>query len=339
MTHFRILVVGSGNFGTCLANHLAKKGESVTILSRNSDVSDFIIRNRMNPHYLKGVQLSDRLHALSLSESPNIDGFNMVVLTTPTQFLRQTLCTLGPKINRSAIVVCASKGIEMTTLQFPSAIVKELAKQITEENIAVLSGPSFAVEIANEEPTSVSIASTDLTSAQKAQGVFHSGSFRAYTSQDPVGLEVAGALKNVVALASGAAKSLGMQNNALASLLTRGLAEITRVGVALGANPATFAGLGGVGDLFLTCTSEKSRNFSVGYQVGKGKTLEQIIENLGSVAEGISTTKSAYNLARKLDIDTPIIDTVYNVLYEKKPLHSAVANLFSREMKAEITYP
>lgn len=339
MSNCRILVLGSGNFGTALALHLSKKGEDVTILTRHDMVARSINENHVNPKYLSQISLPANLKAISSEQSADLNTFGMIVLAVPTQFLRTSLESIADTINEDAIIVCASKGIEIGTLQFPMTIVEEVLPQINSKQLSILSGPSFAIEVAQAAPTSVSIASIDESTSKTVQKTFHTKNFRAYTSNDPMGLEVAGALKNVVALASGATKGMGMENNAWAALLTRGLAEITRVGMALGCSPVTFSGLGGVGDLFLTCTSEKSRNFRVGFGIGKGQDFVDVIKNLGSVAEGVTTAKSAYQLSQRLKVDTPIINTVYSVIYEKKPLQIAVAELLEREMKPEITYP
>ena len=201
----------------------------------------------------------------------------------------------------------------------------------------ILSGPSFAVEIMGGQPTCVSLASRDAERCLQAQYLCHTPLFRCYTSDDPVGLETAGALKNVIAIAAGAAAGLGYQQNSQAALMTRGLAEMTRIGLAMGANPITFNGLGGVGDLFLTCTSRKSRNYTVGFRLGQGENLDHIIESVGSVAEGVTTAKAANTLADKLGVDAPIIREVYAVLYKGKDIHDTIIDLLNRTPKPEIT--
>jgi glycerol-3-phosphate dehydrogenase len=232
-------------------------------------------------------------------------------------------------------MVCAAKGIELGTQRLPKDIIADVLGAEHGDNAVFLSGPSFASEIAARQPTCVAVASKDARRAAWAQELFHAVHFRVYTSDDPIGLEVAGALKNVVAIAAGATVGIGFQMNSRAALITRGLAELTRIGAALGANPLTFKGLGGVGDLFLTCTSEKSRNFMVGYRLGRGEALAEVQRTLGSVAEGVATTKAAFELSQRLGVDVPIIHETYNVLYEGKPIAQAVMDLLTREAKPE----
>jgi glycerol-3-phosphate dehydrogenase (NAD(P)+) len=204
------------------------------------------------------------------------------------------------------------------------------------DNLVALSGPSFAIEVAKRLPTAVTMASLNKDRAVWGQRVFHSPYFRVFTSSDPKSLEVAGALKNIIAIAAGACDGFGYQANSRAALITRGLAEMTRAGVAYGANPLTFNGLSGVGDLFLTCTSQKSRNYRVGYRLGQGEKLENIVQSLGSVAEGVATTKAAYQLSLDMNVDMPITKEVYRVLYEAKPIKEAVLALLNRDAKDEI---
>lgn len=335
----KIVVLGGGNFGTCLAQHLAHKGHEVVIWSIEEDVVSGINKNHKNPKYLKTIELSQNISATSDLNNIAYDGFSVIVNAVPTQFMRSVLSQLKGKITHDHLMVCASKGIEIGTHALPGQIISESLSPEISKNAVFLSGPSFAIEVAQRLPTAVSAASEVLSRAEDAQNVFHDSFFRVYTSEDPTGLEVSGALKNVVAIAAGAAKGLGMQANSSAALLTRGLAEITRIGVKLGANPLTFKGLAGVGDLFLTCTSEKSRNFTVGFRLGKGEKLKDIVENLGSVAEGVTTTKAAFQLANDLGVDSPITKQVYLVLYEDKPIQQAVMDLINRDPKAEIELP
>jgi glycerol-3-phosphate dehydrogenase len=259
---------------------------------------------------------------------------SVIVQATPTQTMREVLSLVKPFWRKELLLICAAKGIELGTLQLPSEIIANVLGNETADRAAFLSGPSFASEIVARQPTALSVASKEATSANWAQELFHAAHFRVYTSNDPIGLEVAGALKNVVAIAAGASEGIGFQANSRAALITRGLAEITRIGVAMGANPLTFKGLSGVGDLFLTCTSEKSRNFSLGYRLGKGESIEHALASVG-VAEGFSTAKSAYELSVKIKVDAPIIAEVYRVLYEGKPITQAVMDLVTREAKPE----
>lgn len=334
----KIIVIGSGNFGTCLAQHLSLKGHDVTIWGRDASVANGINENHKNPKYLKDVTLSNRLKAISEIEEGMLNDYSVIVLATPTQFLRQTLKMFGTSIKKSTLMVSSVKGIETSTGQLPHGIVCDLYGDDVAHQMVALSGPSFAIEVAQKLPTAVTMASMVDERAAWGQKVFHTPYFRAYTSQDIDGLEIAGALKNVIAIAAGACKGYGFQSNSLAALITRGLAEMARVGERMGANPLTFKGLGGVGDLFLTCTSEKSRNYTVGYRLGKGEKIDDIIETLGSVAEGVQTTKSAFELAKKLDVETPITNEVYKVIYENKDIKDAVWDLISRDPTPEIRH-
>lgn len=332
----KILVLGAGNFGTCLAQHLAEKGYHVTIWSRSQTVTDSINTSRKNPKYLSSINLSSRLSATSNLDAKILGDSSIIVHVTPTQTMRDVLTQMKPHWRKELLLICAAKGIEMGKLLLPHDIITDILGQEASDKSAFLSGPSFASEIVARQPTAVTVASRTEKSAHWAQELFHAAHFRVYTSDDPIGLEVAGALKNVVAIAAGAAVGIGFQMNSRAALITRGLAEITRVGAAMGANPLTFKGLGGVGDLFLTCTSEKSRNFSVGFRLGKGEALEHVISSVG-VAEGVTTTKAARDLVEHLGVEAPIITEVYKVLYEHKPIAQAVMDLLTREAKPEFT--
>ncbi len=333
----KILVLGAGNFGTCLAQHLAEKGYHVIIWSRSQEVVDSINQAHKNPKYLSTINLSPRLQATKIIDAAIIDAVDVVIQATPTQTMREVLSTLKPLWHSSLLLICAAKGIEVGSLEMPSQIIADVLGASVGERAAFISGPSFASEIMSRQPTAVTAASRSAKSAQRVQSLFHSAHFRVYTSDDPVGLEVAGALKNVVAIAAGACVGIGFQMNSRAALITRGLSEIMRFGVALGANPITFNGLSGVGDLFLTCTSEKSRNFSVGYKLGQGLPIDKVLAEVG-VAEGVATAKAAHDLAIKLQVDAPIVNEVYSVLYENKPIAQAVMGLLTREAKPEVSF-
>ena len=331
----KILVLGSGNFGTSLAQHLGRKGHRVMLWARSRQTAEAINTNHQNPKYLKGIKLDERIRATQELESQDFSQFSTIILSIPTQFLREVLEKLSHKITPSHLLICAAKGIEVNSLKLPSDIVRDVFGSDVSEKMVSLSGPSFAIEVAQGQPTGVSVASHCAERAKKAQQVFHTPKFRAYTSEDPIGLEVAGALKNIIAIAAGACAGFGFKSNSLATLITRGLAEITRVGVKMGANPLTFKGLGGVGDLFLTCSSSKSRNYSVGFLLAKGKTLENALAELQSVAEGVFTTKAAYQLGKKLDVSTPIIDSVHQVLYGNQSIEKVLHALLMRDSKPE----
>ena len=333
----RVTVLGAGNFGTCLAQLFADKGLDVVLWDIVPEIATSVNSRRRHPRYLKDFVLSDRIHATVDTDESIVTESDAVVLAVPTQALRAMLSTWKGKLTEAPLVICAAKGIETDSLKLPAAIISDVLGDAMGDRSVILSGPSFAVEIMGGQPTCVSLASRDADRCLEAQSLCHTPLFRCYTSDDPVGLETAGALKNVIAIAAGAAAGLGYQQNSQAALMTRGLAEMTRIGLAMGANPITFNGLGGVGDLFLTCTSRKSRNYTVGFRLGQGEALEPIIRSVGSVAEGVTTAKAAFALAEKLGVDAPIIREVYAVLYEGKDIHDTIIDLLNRTPKPEIT--
>ena len=334
-----VLVLGAGNFGTCLAQHLADKGYSVTIWSYEPQVTEQINTHHKNSKYLSTLTLSHRITATNTIDRAVLENTFLVVIAVPCQFMRSVLSKMQGLWKPNTLFVCAAKGIEIGTDQLPTQIISETLGPQALENSAFLSGPSFASEVAQRQPTAVTMAAKNPKIAQRAQEIFHAAHFRVYTSDDPIGVEVGGALKNVIAIAAGACDGIGYQMNSRAALITRGLAEITNAAVALGANPLTLKGLSGMGDLILTCTSPKSRNYTVGFRLGKGEKLSSILETLGSVSEGVTTTKAAYDLCRRLNVATPIVDEVYNVLYNDKPITHAVTDLMTREAKPELNLP
>ncbi|KAI8925751.1 6-phosphogluconate dehydrogenase [Entophlyctis helioformis] len=332
----RVLVVGAGNFGTCLADHLSDLGHDVTIWARDQRLVDGINHDHKNHKYMPNVELSPTLKATTSLSAETLEAATVILMSIPTQHMRSILQQIRGNLSLRHLVVFVNKGIEVSTGKLPNDIAIEVCGSDIGERAAFLSGPSFAAEIVKRQPSCVSVASKSTLRSKRTQRLFHAPHFRVYEIHDTVGVEVAGALKNVIALASGACSGVGFQMNSRAALITRGLAEITRFGIALGANPLTFAGLSGVGDLLLTCTSEKSRNFTVGYRLGQGETLEEIVTSLGSVAEGVATTKAAYELARRLDVDSPITDQVYAVLYQGKPIKQAFRELMERDPSDEL---
>jgi glycerol-3-phosphate dehydrogenase (NAD(P)+) len=331
-----IIVFGGGNFGTSLAQHLAEKGHDVILLDKNPAIVESIEKNHINTVFLPDVKLNARVRAkISLSDK-DFEGVRACVFAVPSQYLRDVFTQYAVNFSVDKLLISAVKGIECKTHLLPSGIAADVLGKKVAENLVALSGPSFAVEVVAKQPTAVVVAGKNKARVLEAQELFHTPYFRAYSSDDPVGVEMAGALKNVIAVAAGACVGLGFQRNSQAALITRGLAEITRMGVATGAQPLTFVGLSGVGDLMLTCSSEKSRNFRLGYYMSQGMSIAEVKTKLGSVAEGYTTTQSAYELARKLWMDTPIIDQVYEVLYKGKPIEEAVASLLTREAKPEL---
>ncbi len=330
----RIGVIGAGSWGTALANLLALKGNAVTMWSFESDVADSINRAHENTKYMKGVALAPSLRATEqLSEA--VGGADVVLNVTPSQHVRRVMSDAARHFHDRTLVVSASKGIETTSLKTMAEVLDEVLPGAPGAHACFLSGPSFALEVARQMPTAVAMASHHLESAAFAQQLFQAPYFRVYTNPDVIGVELGGALKNVVAIAAGMATGLQLGHNALAALITRGLAEMARLGIARGANPLTFSGLAGMGDLILTCTGELSRNRSVGVALGEGKTIEEILGGMYMVAEGVETTRAAYALAEQSGIEMPIVAEMYGVLFEGRTPREALENLMLREPKAE----
>jgi glycerol-3-phosphate dehydrogenase (NAD(P)+) len=329
----RIGVLGAGSWGTTLGNLLAKKGHDVAIWSYETDVATDINDNHQNSRYLKGIALSHGLHATS-SVADAVHNADVIVSVTPAQHVRRVMAEAGSVIEEDALVVSASKGIEMATLETMAEVMVDTVAS-ARSRTAFLSGPSFALEVAREQPTAVAMASHTEAAAVRAQELFQAPYFRVYTNSDVMGVELGGSLKNVIAIAAGMASGLGLGHNALAALITRGLAEIARLGVARGANPLTFSGLAGMGDLILTCTGELSRNRSVGVALGQGRSLADILGDMYMVAEGVDTTRAAHALALKAGIEMPIVAQVHAVLFESRSAKDALEQLMLRGPKPE----
>jgi glycerol-3-phosphate dehydrogenase (NAD(P)+) len=332
--HENVGVIGAGSWGTTLADLLAKKGHSVTLWAYEPELVRAMTATGVNEVFLSGIQLSPRLRFTNSLEEA-VAGKGVILFVVPSQVVRRVIGTALPAIPADAVVVSASKGIELGTLLTVSQIYAELLPASLFRNFAVLSGPSFAREVAQEMPTVVVAAAHEEQVARRVQKVFTTPGFRVYTNNDIMGVELGGAIKNVIALAAGIADGLGFGNNTRAALITRGLAEMARLGRAMGARNETFAGLAGMGDLVLTCTGDLSRNRTVGIKLGQGMKLAAILGEMRMVAEGVKTTESAYYLAKKLGIDMPITEKVYSILYEDKPPREAVVELMTRDLKAE----
>ena len=330
----QIGVIGAGSWGTTLADLLADKGYQVCLWGYEGDLVRRMTETRVNDLFLPGFQLSANLSFTNAIEEA-VAGKELVLFVPPSQVLRGLLKQALPHFRSNALIVSASKGIENDTLLPMSAIFAELLPDHLKARTAYLSGPSFAKEVAQRMPTAVAVAAEDAVIATEVQRIFSTDVFRVYTNNDAVGVELGGALKNVIALAAGVSDGLGYGYNTRAALITRGLAEITRIGVAMGAEPLTFAGLAGMGDLVLTCTGDLSRNRSVGYELGRGRTLEEILGEMHMVAEGVKTTLSAYQLSRKLGVEAPLIEQMYEILYNNKEARRAVNDLMDRELKPE----
>ena len=334
MSHERIAVVGAGSWGTALANLLAKKGLETVLWSFEADVAAAIRREHRNPTYLSEIVLDPRLRVTeSIPEA--VEGAAVVVSVSPSHVVRTVMGQAAAHVREDALVVSASKGIEERSLHTMDGVLTEVLGQGSEERTAFLSGPSFALEVALEHPTAVTMASRNAEAAQRAQGLFQTDYFRVYTNPDVAGVELGGALKNVIAIAAGVVDGLGFGHNTRAALITRGLAEITRLGVALGADALTFAGLAGMGDLILTCTGALSRNHTVGVELGRGRPIGEILGGMTMVAEGVRTARAARELAERQGIEMPIVEEVYALLYEDRPPRDAVENLMLREPKPE----
>lgn len=330
----RITVIGAGSWGTTLADLLAKKNYPVTLWSYEQDLAQRMTANRVNDLYLPGFTLSENLSFTSDLPAA-VRGSDLLLLVPPSQVMRPVLQQAAPFIGAETLIVSASKGIENESLQPMADVVVDCLGTTCKQKLVFLSGPSFAREVAAEMPTAIVAASANSRAAAIAQEAFSTPYFRVYTNDDVIGVELGGALKNVVALAAGVSDGLGFGYNTRAALITRGLAEMTRIGVALGADAATFAGLAGMGDLVLTCTGDLSRNRTVGMELGRGRNLEDILGGMNMVAEGVKTTLSAFQLAKKLGVEVPITEQMYLILYQHKDPRQAVSDLMLRELKAE----
>ena len=327
----RCAVVGGGAWGTALADLLARNGHDVVLWAREGDVVAGINARHENARFLAGFALADSLRA-SEDLLGAVDGASLIAMAAPSHVLRQVAGRAAPCIAPGATLVVATKGIEQESLAIMTRVVEE---EVPGRPVVALSGPSFAAEVAARQPTAVVAASTEVGAAENAQLAFSSGQFRVYTSDDVVGVELGGALKNVMAVATGIVEGLGLGFNSRAALITRGLAEMTRLGVSLGAQPATFAGLAGLGDLVLTCTGALSRNRAVGVEIGQGRTLDEILASRETVAEGVLNTRSAAALAERQGVEMPIVAAVHQVLFEGQSARAAIALLMRRELRAE----
>jgi glycerol-3-phosphate dehydrogenase (NAD(P)+) len=327
-------VLGAGAFGTALAIQLARQGHETLLWARSEQEAAAMDRARENAHYLAGATFPDGLRVTS-DRAKALSGAELVVLAIPCQATREALAAAKDEL-RAPLLCCASKGIERGTLMLMSEVLLDVLGADAADRLTYLSGPSFAKELADGVPTAVTIAGTNAASTAAVQRAFSGGALRAYATEDVMGVEVGGALKNVIAIAAGIVDGLGFGQNCRAALITRGLAEIGRLAAKKGGSPLTLAGLAGVGDLVLTCTGSLSRNRTVGVELGRGRTLGAILAELGHVAEGVETTKSAFELGQRLGVPMPITEEVYRVLYEDKPAKQALLELMGRPLKHEL---
>ena len=328
-------VVGAGSWGTALANLLAVKGFAVDHWVYEAEVKAQMLEKRENQRFLPGVTLSDNLHPSGDLESV-VAGKDLVLVVTPSHVTRRTIERCGHAIGPDTVVVSASKGIENQTHLTMSGVLAEVIPGLSADRLAVLTGPSFAKEVARQMATVVTVASSDTNSAEFVQQVFVTPYFRVYTIDDVIGAELGAAVKNVIAIAAGVIDGLGLGLNTRAALITRGLVEIRRLGLAMGAQPRTFTGLAGVGDLILTCTGDLSRNHTIGKQIGEGKKLKDLLAEMHMVAEGVKTARSVYNLSRERDVEMPISHAVYHVLYDDMDPKTALYQLMTRDLKQEL---
>ncbi len=330
----RIAVIGAGSFGTALAKLVAENGHEVLLWSHSVDTAEAIRTQRENTIYLKGITLPDSVNVTTDFEAA-VAHAELIISATPTQAIREVYGAAERAKTISVPIVVASKGIEKKTHLLVCELFKQIFGEAKRGNLFFLSGPSFAREMALKMPTAITIAGYDASRLPEIQKVFHNEYFRAYATPDVIGVELGGALKNVMAIATGIADGLKFGSNTRAAIITRGLAEIARLGEKLGATPISFMGLAGMGDLVLTCTGDLSRNRTVGLKLGSGMSLAQIQSEMRMVAEGVPTTESAYELAQTLGVEMPITTAVYRILYENKPAAEAIKELMARSIKFE----
>ena len=330
----RVAVLGAGSWGTALARHLARKGMEARLWARRQALAQEIQRRGENKAYLAGVPLASGVRVTGdLGEA--LAGADVVFMVVPSHGLRELARACRELLPKDAPIVSATKGIENDSLMLMTEVLRDELGPEAAPRLCALGGPSFAREVALDMPTVVCVAGMNHAIACDVQGLLASDRFRVYTTEDVVGVELGGALKNVIAIAAGAADGLGFGHNARAGLITRGIAEITRLATQMGAHPQTLAGLSGMGDLVLTCTGDLSRNRSVGMELGRGRTLEQVLSEMNMVAEGVRTAKSAHRLAEREGVDMPITAEVYRALYEGKSPISAVESLLGRPPRPE----
>ncbi|UJF36363.1 NAD(P)H-dependent glycerol-3-phosphate dehydrogenase [Paenibacillus hexagrammi] len=331
----KVAVLVAGSWGTALASVLADNGREVLLWSRNEEQVKEINEEHRNRRFLNDVELSPLITATS-SLQQAVEDADAILMVVPSSGMREVASRIKPFVKKDTLLIHATKGFETGTLNSMSEVISDELPQINPKRIVVLSGPSHAEEVILKCPTTVVVAAGELEAAEAAQDLLINSYFRVYTNPDVNGLEVGGALKNIIALGAGLTDGLGFGDNAKAALLTRGLAEIARLGTAMGANPLTFAGLAGIGDLVATCTSKHSRNWRAGFKLGQGAALDDVLKDMGMVVEGVKTTKAAYELSRRYEVTMPITDELYQVLFEGKSPKLAAQDLMGRVRTHEI---
>lgn len=331
----RIAVIGAGSWGSSLALVLADNQYEVSLWSRRADQVEEINQLHRNAKYLAEIEIPSSVTATT-DIVQAIEGVEYILLVMPTKAMREVLQLMKPHLQPEQVIIHSSKGLEPLTFKRISQIIEEEIPEQKRRAVAILSGPSHAEEVSLRTPTTIVAAAKDLSIAEEIQDLFINNYFRVYTSVDVIGVEVGGALKNIIALGAGLSDGLGYGDNAKAALMTRGLAEIVRLGVEMGANPFTFTGLTGIGDLIATCTSKHSRNWRCGYKIGQGEPLEDVLQAMGMVVEGVRTTKAAYQLALERNVSMPITRELYQVLFEDKSPKDAVDDLMGRHRTHEL---
>lgn len=330
----KITVFGMGSFGTALANVLAENGHTVLMWGKNEDSVKELNDYHQNKRYLKDVVLDSRIKATSdIKEAVNFTDIYLMAL--PTKAMREVTSEIDSLIDSKKTFIHVAKGIENDTFKRVSEMIEDSISEDHNGGIGVLSGPSHAEEVVIKQPTTVAASSKDEKVSKLIQDLFMNDYLRVYTNNDLVGVELGGALKNIIAVASGIVAGMGYGDNAKAALMTRGLAEISRLGEKLGADPMTFLGLGGIGDLIVTCTSTHSRNYTLGFKLGQGQTMDEALNEMNMVVEGIYTTNSVYHLAKQQNVDMPITNALYKVLFEDNPVKDSVKDLMGRDKKSE----
>ncbi|WP_082233983.1 NAD(P)H-dependent glycerol-3-phosphate dehydrogenase [Halobacillus massiliensis] len=331
----KVAVLGAGSWGTALAIVLADNGHDVHLWSHRKEHAEKINETHQNEKYLKDITIPSNVTASADMEAV-VEGTDHIILVVPTKAIREVCKELVEYLDKKVVLTHASKGIEPETYKRVSEVIAEEIPRNKYEDIVVLSGPSHAEEVSLRHPTTVTVSAEDLSVAKSVQDLFINEQFRVYTSPDLVGVELGGSLKNIIALGAGISDGLGFGDNAKAALITRGLAEIARLGTSMGANPLTFSGLTGVGDLIVTCTSSHSRNWRAGYKLGSGANLDEVLEEMGMVVEGVRTTKAAHQLSKKQDVDMPITQGIYEVLFEDADPRDVVTKLMTRIRRHEM---
>lgn len=328
-------IVGAGGWGTALAKLLADKGFQVTLWCHSEASWRELVEHRENRTYLPGISLPPNIE-ITQSLVTTVSDKLLVICAVPSHAVRDVFSQLAPKVASETFILCGTKGLEEGTLKTMGELLTEIFGSKSARRHAFLSGPTFAIEVARQLPAAVTVAAHDDPVAKSVQEILSTQSFRVYTSLDVVGVQMGGVVKNVIAIAAGISDGLGLGENARAALITRGLAEMTRLAVRMGADPLTLAGLPGLGDLVLTCTGDLSRNHKVGIQIARGNSLQEITASTRAIAEGVRNTRSLYTLARQLNVDMPIVEQMNQVLYAGKKPADAVRDLMQRSLKPEL---